>query len=175
MFVAQSSFYLFCFSGICDCHGALLHCDRHVGFSLTEFWLIPSYGAITWGFTWDNKFLHGDSVIDIGKCFGLLSFGLAVNCLVPSSYVSMEHKERVSPIISWSIIFALSLYVLMGMAGLLTFNKVDINAFIFVNIPSNSPFFYISSGVLSAMLILITPIIVYPSSLTIDAWLTSKL
>ena len=47
-----------------------------------------SYGAVYYGFSWDNQFLHVDSAFEIGKCFGLLSFGLAVNCLVPSSYVS---------------------------------------------------------------------------------------
>ena len=41
------------------------------------------------------------------------------------------------------------------------------------NIPHQSPFYYTSSAVLCVMLILITPIIVYPSSLTIDAWFTS--
>lgn len=135
--------------------------------------LTSSYGAINYGFSWNNSFLHGDSTFAIGKCFGLLSFGLAVNCLVPSSYVSMKNQKRISPIISLSIIFALSLYVAMGMLGLLTFNKVDkIDVFIMLNIPNNSPFFYTSSAVLCAMLILITPIIVYPSSLTIDAWFT---
>lgn len=131
-----------------------------------------SYGGINYGFTWSNDFWHCDSKIQIGKCFGLLCFGLAVNCLVPSSYVSMQHPERIHPIISISIIFALSLYVAMGMLGLVTFNKVEggINEFIMLNIPHESPFFYTSSGVLCAMLILITPIIVYPSSLTIDAW-----
>ena len=49
--------------------------------------LINSYGAINYGFTWSNDFWKGDSTIQIGKCFGLLCFGLAVNCLVPSSYV----------------------------------------------------------------------------------------
>ena len=135
-----------------------------------------SYGAINYGFSWNNSFLHGDSTFAIGKCFGLLSFGLAVNCLVPSSYVSMKNQKRISPIISLSIIFALSLYVAMGLLGLLTFNKVDkIDVFIMLNIPNNSPFFYTSSAVLCAMLILITPIIVYPSSLTIDAWFTRAL
>lgn len=84
----------------------------------------------------------------------------------------MQHPQRIHPIISISIIFALSLYVAMGMFGLVTFNKVEggINEFIMLNIPHESPFFYTSSGVLCAMLILITPIIVYPSSLTIDSW-----
>lgn len=84
----------------------------------------------------------------------------------------MQHPERISPIISISIIFALSLYVAMGMLGLLTFNKVEegINVFIMLNIPPETPYFYISSAVLCLMLILITPIIVYPSSLTIDSW-----
>lgn len=49
-----------------------------------------SYGAVYYGFSWDNQFLHVDSTFEIGKCFGLLSFGLAVNCLVPSSYVSLR-------------------------------------------------------------------------------------
>lgn len=84
----------------------------------------------------------------------------------------MQHPERIHPIISISIIFALSLYVAMGMFGLVTFYKVEggINEFIMLNIPHDSPFFYTSSAVLCAMLILITPIIVYPSSLTIDSW-----
>lgn len=84
----------------------------------------------------------------------------------------MQHPERISPIISISIIFALSLYVAMGILGLLTFNKVEegINVFIMLNIPPQTPYFYISSAVLCLMLILITPIIVYPSSLTIDSW-----
>lgn len=137
--------------------------------------LKPSYGAMNWGFSWDNAFWKVDNTIDVGKCFGLLSFGLAVNCLVPSSYVSMMHPERISPIVSISIIFALSLYVAMGLLGLLTFNKVEggIDVFIMRNIPHQSPFYYTSSAVLCVMLILITPIIVYPSSLTIDAWFTS--
>lgn len=96
-----------------------------------------------------------------------------MNCLVPSSYVSMKNQKRISPIISLSIIFALGLYVAMGLLGLLTFNKVEkIDVFIMLNIPPDSPFFYTSSAVLCAMLVLITPIIVYPSSLTIDAWFT---
>ena len=84
----------------------------------------------------------------------------------------MQHPERISPIISISIIFALSLYVAMGILGLLTFNKVEegINVFIMLNIPPQTPYFYISSAVLCLMLVLITPIIVYPSSLTIDSW-----
>ena len=84
----------------------------------------------------------------------------------------MQHPERISPIISISIIFALSLYVAMGILGLITFNKTEggINSFIMLNIPHESPFFYTSSAVLCLMLILITPIIVYPSSLTIDSW-----
>ncbi|KNB41823.1 hypothetical protein JH06_5034 [Blastocystis sp. subtype 4] len=128
-----------------------------------------SYGAINYGFTWSNEFLHGDSTFAIGKCFGLLT----VNCLVPSSYVSMKNPKKISPIISLSIIFALGLYVAMGLLGLLTFNKVEkIDVFIMLNIPPDSPFFYTSSAVLCAMLVLITPIIVYPSSLTIDAWFT---
>ena len=138
--------------------------------------LTCSYGAINYGFTWDNAFWKVDNTIDIGKCFGLLSFGLAVNCLVPSSYVSMMHPEKISPIVSIRIIFALSLYVAMGLLGLLTFNKVQggIDEFIMRNIPHSSPFYYTSSAVLCVMLILITPIIVYPSSLTIDAWFTCK-
>ena len=84
----------------------------------------------------------------------------------------MQHPERSSPIISYSISFALSLYVAMGLLGMLTFNKVPegINVFIMLNIPPQTPYFYISSAVLCLMLILITPIIVYPSSLTIDSW-----
>ncbi|KAK8829192.1 hypothetical protein WA556_005749 [Blastocystis sp. ATCC 50177/Nand II] len=137
--------------------------------------VIIIYGAMNWGFSWDNAFWKVDNAIDVGKCFGLLSFGLAVNCLVPSSYVSMMHPERISPIVSISIIFALSLYVAMGLLGLLTFNKVEggIDVFIMRNIPHQSPFYYTSSAVLCVMLILITPIIVYPSSLTIDAWFTT--
>lgn len=85
----------------------------------------------------------------------------------------MKNQKRISPIISLSIIFALGLYVAMGLLGLLTFNKVEkIDVFIMLNIPPDSPFFYTSSAVLCAMLVLITPIIVYPSSLTIDAWFT---
>lgn len=64
----------------------VLCCIVIIMYDLYGFNMI-SYGAINFGFTWSNDFWHVDSKIQIGKCFGLLCFGLAVNCLVPSSYV----------------------------------------------------------------------------------------
>lgn len=127
------------------------------------------YGVVVNGVSFKSAYLWPHRISDIGKCYGVLCFGLALNCIIPSSYLSLDKKERMGKLTTVSIGAAILLYIVMGVMGTGTFGS-GLETSIMMNIDHQSPWYCVATVVLCLTLVLMTPIIVYPSALTIEAW-----